>query len=70
MWKKENLIPKRIALKTSIRQDIKRDFLVPKNKTIISTVDHNKINFRSYFYNFYFATTYLNLRVTDNLNLI
>ncbi len=34
-----------------------------KNKLSLKT-----INFKNYFYNFYFATTYLKLRVTDDMN--
>ena len=38
---------------------------IMRNLSII----HKTINLNSYFYNYYFATTYLNLRVTDNMSL-
>ncbi len=39
-----------------------------KNKKVYNTYNLI-IRIKNYFYNFYFATTYLNLRVTDDMNL-
>lgn len=42
-----------------------------KRKPVINTnLTHKTINYNSYFYNYYYATTYLKLRVTDNMSLL
>ena len=51
------------------KEAIKGEFKDSRNVNIVLTTAHKTINKNSYFYNYYFATTYLNLRATDNMSL-